>query len=228
MKLPYKMLMAVLLAANPASAEAEKRESWDVTCEVFSISLSEAAKLKRAGKTDPEDYREILKRVEDDRAGLEEFLMVRVVNGMTNKVEEITEVIYATEFDPPYLPNDIGNLTDDLEVAKKLITPANPTSFDTENVGTMMEVEVLRVVNGVADLALSLDLVEDLGRKEWGQGPSKVEMSRFAKQTLTSQIEVKLDSPTLVGTISPPASMQPKNGEREVWLAFVTVSKSKD
>ena len=34
-----------------------------------------------------------------------------------------------------------------------------------------------------------------------------------------------LGEPALVGTISPPKELQEKDGEKRVWLAFVTVEK---
>ena len=115
MKMSKYLWMGLLLMAGTGfSQEAEKRggevaetakladfeepASWDVTCEVFSLPLSEAAKLKRLRKSDAEDYAELVKRVEAGTVKMEEFLMLRAVEGVGVSVEEISEVIYATEY----------------------------------------------------------------------------------------------------------------------------------
>jgi len=215
-------------AEEPAELKFEKTPSWDLTCEVFSLPLSEAAKLKRAGKTDREDYAELVKRVEAGKVGQEEFLMMRVIAGGLVTLEEIKEMIYATEYDPPEMPNQIGDLAENIEAARNLISPANPTAFETKNVGTTLKVELVPSEKEKVDLGVTLTLVDFLGRQTWGQWVAEAEMPRFTEQNLKSQLKVRLDSPTLLGSLSPPAALQAKEGEREVWLAFVTVSSSKE
>ncbi len=206
----------------------EEPPSWDVTCEVFSLSLSEAAKLKRMRKTDAQDYAGLVKRVESGKVKQEEFLMLRVVEGSSTALEEVSEMIYPTEFEPPELPNEIHNLSEDLEKARMLVTPATPSAFDTKYVGSMMEVELEVNEEGSVEVASALTLVSYLGVQVWGQGLAEVEMPRFAVQSVKTSLKVKPDSATLMGSVSPPEALQPKDGERRVWLAFVTVSKSKD
>lgn len=219
---------AVPTAAGQETKVEEGPLSWDVVCDVFSMPLSEAAKLKRAGKSDAEDYAKLVKGVEAGTVTQEEFLMVRATDGQTMTLEEITQMIYATEYDPPELPNKIGDLANNIEKARELTTPANPTSFETKNVGTGMEVEVVLQDDGAIEVAANLKLVKYLGRKTWGQGVAQAGMPRFTEQGLLSRIKVKEGSASLMGSISPPKALQPKEGEKVVWLAFVTVSKSKE
>jgi hypothetical protein len=136
-------------------------------------------------------------------------------------------MIYATEYEPPELPNEIGNLSEDLEKAKALITPATPSAFDTRNVGSTLEVE-LEEDDGEMEIRMVMTLGTYLGRQVWGQGLAEAEMPRFTVQKLKTFLKVKPDSATLMGSISPPEALQPKDGERRVWLAFVTVSKSQE
>ena len=216
-------------ASNEISEEEfEELPSWDVTCEVFSLPLSEAAKLKRARKTDTQDYAELVERVEAGKVVQEEFLMLRTVEGANTTQEEISEMIYATEYEPPELPNEIGNLPEDLEKAKMLVTPATPTSFDTKKVGSTMEVGLTVAEGDVIELRSSVTLVGYLGKQVWGQGLAEAEMPRFSVQSVITSLKLKPDSATLMGSISPPEALQPPEGERRVWLAYVTVSKSKD
>lgn len=223
-----KFMMILMGLSLAAKGEDQVPESWDVTCEIFSVPLSEVAAMKRKAKSNAEDYQALVKGVEKDKVGLEEFLMVRAIEGESTTVEEISEMIYASEYDPAELPNDIGDLAENLEVAKSLVTPANPTAFETKSVGTTMELELSDPGEGHLDLRMTVTLVSHLGREEWGQGVAKAEMPRFAVQSVKSGIEVKLDSPTLLGSISPPAALQPEKGEKQVWLAFVTISESKE
>lgn len=245
MKMTKYLYMGILLMAGPgfsqeadpfagkaagkaAVVDFEVSPSWDVTCEVFSLPLSEAAKLKRLRKSDAEDYAELVKRVDTGKAKQEEFLMLRATEGIGVTVEEISEMIYATEYEPPELPNEIGNLSEDIEKAKMLVTPATPSAFDTKNVGSTLEVELQVDDEGKMEVRLMMTLVSFLGRSVWGQGFAEAEMPRFAVQSVKTGLEVTLDSASLIGSISPPEALQPKEGEREVWLAFVTVSKSKE
>lgn len=137
-------------------------------------------------------------------------------------------MIYATEYEPPELPNEIGNLSEDIEKAKALITPATPSAFDTKYVGSSLEMELAKGEQGELKILMTLYLGNYLGRQVWGQGLAEAEMPRFAVQKLRTGLKVKPDVATLVGSISPPEALQPEKGEREVWLAFVTVSKSKE
>ena len=242
MKITNYLFVGLLLATGPSfSQETNKKPpvkatledfeeppSWDVTCEVFSLPLSEAAKLKRAKETDAQDYAELLKRVETDKATLEEFLMLRAREGQNTTAEEISEMIYATEYEPPELPNEIGNLVDDIEKAKALVTPASPTSFDTKKVGSTFEVELTVDEENAVEVQCSLTFVSYLGNRTWGQEMAEAEMPKFGVQRIMTGLTITPDSPTLIGSISPPEALQPKKGERLVWLAYVTVSKSKD
>ena len=201
---------------------------WEVTCEIFSLPLSQAARLKRARWDEAKSYQEIVKWVKGGKATQEEFLIVRTLNGTSASAEEITERIYPTEFEPPELPSEIGNLPQDLEKAKNMVTPATPSAFDTKNEGSTLEVEVTRPHQGIPEVKLSLSLIKLLGRQKWGQGVAEVEMPRFASQNIRTSFKASPGQPTLVGTIPPPEALQPKEAEKQVWLAFVTVSEAKD
>lgn len=56
-------------------------------------------------------------------------------SGQASSIEIVREFIYPTEYEPPELPNSVGNGSQSTPV-----TPATPTAFETRNVGTTLEV----------------------------------------------------------------------------------------
>lgn len=71
---------------------------------------------------------------------------VLVKPGQIAKIEQIREFIYPTEYDPPELPNNIGQvqvggLTLSNPTTEFPVTPATPTAFETRGLGSIIEVE---------------------------------------------------------------------------------------
>jgi len=242
MRIPLKLLLVISLPTgfifaqeaaikevDPFSAAPHEEGaipvSWDVTCEVFSIPLVEAADLKRKGLKDDKLYEELVSQLDLGKVRQEEFLTVRTVCGSTTTSEEVSEVIYASEYEPPELPNEIGNLPDDLEKAKLLVTPAMPSAFDTKNVGSTMEIELQPDGGKAVQVKVNLSLVSYLGREKWGQDEATAEMPKFTNQKVRTNIAISHDSPAMIGTVSPPAVLQKEENGKRVWLAFLTVSE---
>lgn len=218
---------------GPKKAVEKKEEglppSWDLTLEVFSMPLSEAAKLGRSNKGDQNAYAQLLKDGKSKKVRLEEFTTLRTTDpGADLSNKELTEMIYATEHDPPEMPNSVENLTNRPEVAKGLVTPSSPTAFDSREVGSILELSLFSPNENEMILNLNLEYVRFLGRNAWGKGPSVAEMPRFSSQHLISEIKLDPEVPVLVGSISPPAPLQPEGGEKRVWLAFATAWEARD
>lgn len=57
-------------------------------------------------------------------------------SGQSSSISIIREFIYATEYEPPELPNSIGNTGGGVSP----VTPATPTAFDKKDVGITLEV----------------------------------------------------------------------------------------
>jgi hypothetical protein len=197
----------------------------NATCEVFSLGLSEAAKLKRDEKSDSEIYAHLVKSKSVD---LEEFVTFQMADEEAATLKSIREMRYAHSFDPPDMPNSVQDLSSHPEVMKKMVLPANPTSFGTAEIGSGIQLGFGLISSGRFKVECDLKFLRYLERDRWGVGPAEVEMPRFASQHLNSQIEADLNSPTLLGSISPPAVLQPKVGERRVWWAFLTVSEESE
>lgn len=201
---------------------------WEVTCEVFSLPLSEAAKLKRARLSEAEVYSKLVEKTQSGNAKQEEFLIVRTLSGSSASAQEITERIHPTDFSPPEFPSKIGNLPEDLEKAKSMVTPATPSAFDTTDEGSTLEIEVERFFRDLAEIKLDLTLTKLTGRQKWGQGVAEVETPRYVNQTIRTRLKAPLGQATLAGTLSPPKALQPEKGGKQTWLAFITVREAKD
>lgn len=100
-------------------------------------------------------------------------------SGQQSTIEVIREFIYPTEYEPPELPNTIGGgggLIDldtgeifEEEVPQTPITPANPTSFETRNVGVTLDVlPTVSADRHFIDIALKPELVDFDGYINYG------------------------------------------------------------
>ena len=141
-------------AVRPAGQPEPKPNSGMVGCllEYIQLDHTEANRVirKHAGKLNALDLREELERmIQDGKAEHLELQYLRTKSGQRAKIESIDEHIYPTEYDPPEIPQTMV-LTGDAKrpmgvMAKEtvigLTTAANPTAFETRNVGLTMEVE---------------------------------------------------------------------------------------
>lgn len=208
-----------------------KAESIQVIYEVFSLPLTEAAAILRSAPADTAFYQKMVEGVRAKKVSLEVFLMGRGVSGQRIIVEQVAEHIYATEFEPPELPNQTSGGAGFRQDAKGKVhpaafpvTPATPTSFDTRKVGDTIELEIALDQNKVyADIRFSAWTTAFIQRDVHGQGMAKTEMPRFSNQQINGGITAVRGLPTFLGTISPPEELQPANNDEEnVWFAFVT------
>lgn len=218
----------MVLIGLMTSGFAEEVKNWEVSREVFSLSLAEAAKLKRSGQSDAADYARLVKMLKTGEVKQEEFLVLRTPEDRKTATKEVTEVRYPEEYEPPQLPHQIGSGPGNFNNFGRIITPATPAAFRTKDVGNMMEVQLKAVKEGQMDLALTLSLVSDLGSQVWGKEKAESEVPRFVVQKLQTDFEVTVGAPSLLGSVSPPEALQPKEGERRVWLAFVTLVEAKE
>lgn len=76
--------------------------------ETFSLPMAAAAKLQREALSDPALYERILEMGEKNGVKQETFTMLRGKSGQKSHTEGISEEIYATEYEPPELPNAVG------------------------------------------------------------------------------------------------------------------------
>lgn len=243
-------MMAVgmtLLATLSVQAQRENPEVIQVVYEVFSLSKSEAAASQREALTDREVYAKMVAGLEDGKVRQEKLQAIRTLSGQNATSEHTSEFIYATEYEPPELPNSVGisvtsaAVTKEKPTSKEVIdalkngpgwsqglfpaTPATGTAFDTINMGDSLEVEAsLGADITVIDLRFSISHVELAGFETWGKSLSEVKMPLFAAKRVRTGLVVGNGVPTFIGTVSPNPEDQAKEGEERVWFAFVTTT----
>jgi hypothetical protein len=234
-------------AGEAAAAEAPRNLSLRV--EDFSLDLATAAELVRADLGDEELYRRLIAMVGKKEARQESMTVIRTRSGNKALGEGILETLYATEYEPPELPNTVGVSisppkpadgpapdvvpeTDKLEQAVKasqlgdLRTPATPTSFECRNSGRSIEVEPTASADWqTIDLRISTDNVLHAGTTKHGQGLSLVEMPEFERQHIITAVTVIPGQPFLLGTVNrPPNSKLDADAANRIWFAFVTAA----
>jgi general secretion pathway protein D len=100
-----------------------------------------------------------------------------VRSGQTGRIEILREFMFATEYEPPQLPQNVGGSTliDGVsgQVANLVpptpVTPAHPTAFDMKNIGVTMEVNpVVSADKKYVDLSLKYDAVNFDGFVNYG------------------------------------------------------------
>ena len=97
--------------------------------------------------------------------------------GQSATIEIIREFIYPTEYEPPELPNQVGNNNNAGGVggigggggAGFPVTPATPSSFDTKNTGVTLEVEAnIDSNDSIIELRFTPTIVEFEGFVNYG------------------------------------------------------------
>ena len=91
-----------------------------------------------------------------------------------------------------------------------LVTPATPTSFETRNVGSALEIEpTLSEDNKTIELKLSPDLTWFTGNETWGEhksrsgNVSKIETPLFYSVRFSTALTLINGKPALAAVISP-------------------------
>jgi hypothetical protein len=244
------------VAPAPAPGEAPAAQAprnLSLRFEDFSLDLATAAELERADLGDEELYRRLLALVAKKEARQESMTVIRARSGNKALAESIVETIYATEYEPPELPNTVGVSisprkpatdgpapaavpdTDKLDQAVEasqldgLRTPATPTAFETRNSGRTVEVEPTASADwAIIDLRFACDYVLHVGTSKHGQGLSMAEMPEFESQRNTTAVTVAPGKPFLCGTVNrPPNSKVDADAANRIWFAFVTASYAK-
>ena len=159
----------------------------------------------------------VAEMVKKDEAKVLETMMVVARSGEKATSEGISELIYPTEYEPPELPNEIdlpeksGGLSpEEIKLLWMLRTPATPTSFETRNLGSTLEVAPNIGARGrVIDLNFTPQIVWHSGDTVWvetkdGLGNiSRIQMPRMYKLSVNTAITCIDGQYNLVAVLSP-------------------------
>lgn len=175
----------------------------------FSKNANDAGEMRKT----------LIDLVKTKEAKLQETLWGRSPLEEVGKIEAVVEKIYATEYEPPELPNlvaagAVAKKEDDgsvpvVEVTGDLYTGATPTAFDTRNIGTTFEFEVAESADQPGKLGISIFLQvvrylqEDQfiveGREDEARGIGNIVMPRFSNVTQEFLATVTPGNHTLLG-----------------------------
>ncbi|MBU6303056.1 MAG: type II and III secretion system protein [Verrucomicrobia bacterium] len=201
-----------------SGALAVNRNSVDalLTNTIAGQSTLAPAILSMAGVfTDPQ-FQVVLRAISQSK-GTDLMSAPSVVarSGQIAKLEVIREFIYPTEYDPPEIPQQFGNQGGGQQgggiapsVQSFPVTPANPTAFETRNVGVTLQATPTIGPDGFTiDLRLEPEVVEFEGFINYGSPiytggtaagqpvqvlltENRIEMPVFAKRSVATDVTI--------------------------------------
>ncbi len=191
-----------------------------ILIEYISLSHTTANELLRKIGTKATDAGDTRKQLDGmiDRGDAEllETAWVRSRSGQRAKTLSVLEKIYPTEYDPPEIPNLIGNIGRAVPLKKGdptiHMTHGNPAAFETRNVGITLEVDpVIGADQTHINLNLAPEIVKYLGenyvfregREHTARGVDHISMPIFYTWRETHQIEVADGSYNLLAIHTP-------------------------
>ncbi|MCW1925780.1 hypothetical protein OKA05_24695 [Luteolibacter arcticus] len=183
-------------------------------------TLTDLLFMKRPTKSDATELRKEVQTLV--KAGDAKVLETQILTGRSSEkclVESINEQIYPTEAVPPKLPESVtvpdkpaGLSPDNIKAVAALISGPIPTSFETRNVGSTMDVEpTIGSDPKYIDLRLAPELVWRNGNTTWYErkdalgNVAKIELPDFYTIRLTTALTVTSGSYVLAGVVSPKA-----------------------
>jgi len=141
-------------------------------------------------------------------------------SGLRARTESVLENIYAVEFDPAEVPQQV---TGPLKADDVVSTPVHGTTYEMRPEGTTLEVKPQIGQDGLSiDLSLAPEIVHQLGTSAYGQEEAKVGLPVFRSQRGSTNISVISGNPALLGV----HSVRNKDGTNSgrYTLVFVTAT----
>jgi len=125
---------------------------------------------------------QMLMRGLDQKKGVDLMIHPSTVtrSNQTSTIRVVKEFIYPTEYEPPEIPQQVGNNGG----GAAPVTPANPTAFEMREVGLIMEVLPVADANRqYIDLKLQPELVDLLGFVNYGSPINATSTSAIGAST---------------------------------------------
>ena len=211
-------------AVKAAAARDLPKAELGILIEYIRLDHKTANQLVRTHSPSAADAQklrdELEELIEAGNATLDDTQWLRAKSGQRAKEESITERIYPTEYDPPEIPNNTGSIAavkskdNQAEADRQAhalnqlqppttgifpMTSANPTAFETRNLGLILEVDpVITDGSKTIELNLAAEITTELeltyftreGREETAKGIDHIMMPTFYARKVTTQLEV--------------------------------------
>lgn len=174
---------------------------------------------------------ELQKMVVDKKAKVVDTILVASTQGQKTASESHQEFIYATEYEPSEVPNQVTvpdeKLTPEMiKIMEWMRTPPTPTAFEPRKVGGSLEVEA--TINGnatIVDLRYAWEIVDHEGEKVWLEykdtleNVSKIAMPLFYVKRLAGKMTASAGQHHLVALIDPQDAKGRRDPGRK-WFVF--------
>ena len=210
-------LLSVIMAEEP-------QPDYELTYEVFSLPLAAAADLRRENLGGVKMHARLIGMLENKNASQETFLLCHLSEKQDGRASTTEEFIYPTEPEPDHF---MGPKTPPAQyIAPLFALPRVAQAYDSKNLGETVEASISKSEKGLL-LRIQAKHVSLLGLDAFGTGVSRAPFPRFGVQKITASSQVALGRPFLIGTVSPKIAKAQKPGERQIWLAWATVTLSK-
>jgi hypothetical protein len=201
-----------------------------VTEETFSLPILDAEQLLHEVPSDVLRHARLREMVAAGKARLERFIVLRTKSGQRAVVEQIHEVRFPTEFDPPHGPVEPKKNLPDLVVPARPLDPfpvdfVTPTAFETRNVGDTLELEPTLGPDGVTiDVNLVPQAVRHVADRVVSERPP-MKQPTFECSKVSTSVTLQAGQPFLLATLNAgPANTPgiPAPAELRVRLDFLT------
>ena len=160
----------------------------------------------RKGSNDADLRMQVAKLVDEGKATAVETMLCTGRSGEKSMAESIEEYIYPTEYEPAEIPNEVHNTVNGEKLTpsgRDLATGPTPTSFETRNLGSTLEIEpTVGANNRLIDLRMAPDIVYHVGNETWSEwkgqyGDASIKMPTMYRLGLTTGVTL-LDGQTLL------------------------------
>jgi hypothetical protein len=188
-----------------------------VQVEFIDVSHEQLTELlfgEKAPANDVELRKQVAQLIKDGKANILETLLCTARSGQKATSESVEEYIYATEYEPAEMVNELNFKNEEAAESAKVTrrdfaTGPTPTAFETKNLGSTLEIEpTLGEDNKIIDLRFLPEIVYHVGNEIWAEwkgvhGDSPIQMPKFYKVSVNTSVTLADGKTMLVAAISP-------------------------
>lgn len=189
----------------------DKEFHLGLTAEWIEVDLAGLPELIEAHGGDfdsTELYKKITALVEGQKAERTELIYGRICLGQKFSFGSGDEMLYATEYDPPEIPNTVTITNTSADAVPR--TGATPTAFNSRLVGISLTGESEKTEDGMISISLSAEDVDYLGRDflvdpkaKDADGVAVMWMPKFYSMKIETRLVMNPDGVSLAGTFTP-------------------------